>query len=112
MPIKFTHLGVEYEMTAEEIEAAYRYQERQNRLLDAKRHYLLFVYGIDPDELEQLDLEYQEANFEEEYGFPVPEGYKMLDAFVDRYEDLFDCNVAENDTWRNAIEQELADCKQ
>lgn len=112
MSIVFEHNGVIYEMTADEIEAAYRYQERMHRLADAKRHFLEFAYGCDPDELDHADREYQEFSFEEEHGFPISEGLLMLDEFVDRYEDLIDCNVAENDTWRNAIQEELAECKQ
>lgn len=109
MVIVFEHNGVLYEMTADEIEAAYRYQERMNRLCDAKRQFLEFAYGCDPDELDHGDREYQEISFEEEHGFPISDGLLMLDAFVDRYEDLCDCNVAENDTWRNAIQEELAE---
>jgi hypothetical protein len=112
MSVVFDHLGVFYEMTAEEIEAAYRYQQRQYRLEDAERQFLLFVYGCDPGELNHGELEYQEFDFEERYGVSVSDGLAMLDAFVDRYEDLMDCNVAENDTWRNAIQEELADRKQ
>lgn len=111
MLIKFTHLGVEYEMTAEQIEAAYRYQKRQNRKQDAERQFLDFVYGDDPNNLELIDLQTQENYFLEEYGFSVEDGLKMLDAFVDRYEDLFDCNADENATWHDAIEQELGDTR-
>lgn len=111
MVVVFEHNGVLYEMTADEIEAAYRYQERMNRLCDAKRQFLEFAYGCDPDALEHGDREYQEISFEEEYGFPICDGLLMLNAFVDRYEDLFDCNVAENITWHDAIEQELGDAR-
>ena len=111
MIVVFEYNGVLYEMPEEQMEAAYRYLERQNRLLDAKCQFFEFAYGCDPDSLEPGDCVYQEISFEERYGFPISVGLMMLDKFVDRYEKQADCNVAENVTWQSAIEEVLEEAK-
>lgn len=42
--VRFTHHGKTYEMTEDQIEAAFRYQERQYRKEDAKYQLDEFVY--------------------------------------------------------------------
>lgn len=111
MPIKFSYLGVEYEMTPDQIEAAFRFQFRQYRLMDAKRQFLEFAYGCDPEALDRFGCDYQELCFEKEFGFSISVGMQMLDAFVERFEKLFDCNTAENATWRDAIEDVLGEAR-
>lgn len=67
--VHFEHDGVKYAMTEQEIEAAYRYQEHQYRLRDAKRHLNILVFGYD-DESDFNGPEHQEEKdrFFWEYG--------------------------------------------
>lgn len=91
-------------------EAVYRHIRKEYRKQDAKRH-LLGHFGLDedPDDEEAL------ARFREEVGVYLPEaitegsiGY-CLDDLAKMYEDAEDCNVPENDTWENVINQFLED---
>lgn len=79
-------LGKSWEMTPEQIIAAYRYQEHKFRIADAKN---------------QLD-----ANadwIEDEYGYSYDEIMDFADELVERFEDEFDCNVSENGAWADRI---------
>ena len=74
--------GKSWEMTPEQIEAAYRYKERQYRIEDAEN---------------QLDCN---ADWiEEKYGYSPDEIMDFADELAERVEDKFDCNVSENDAW-------------
>lgn len=74
--------GKSWEMTPEQIEAAYRYKEHQYRIEDAEN---------------QLD---GNADWiEEEYGYSIDEVMDFADELAERFEDKFDCNVSENDDW-------------
>lgn len=74
--------GKYWEMTPEQIEAAYRYKEHQYRIEDAEN---------------QLD---GNADWiEEEYGYSHDEIMDFADELAERFEDKFDCNVSENDDW-------------
>lgn len=86
----------------EEVEAIYRFREKQYRLQDAEH---LFY-----DCIENLS----EEEFEKKYGFSVEEAtnpesehYILLD-LVEMFEDHFDCNLAENDIWDTVISYYLA----
>lgn len=72
--------GKSWEMTPEQIEAAYRYKERQYRIDDA---------------LYQLELN---ADWiEEEYGYSYNEIIDFSEELAERFQDYFDCNESEND---------------
>lgn len=74
--------GKSWEMTPEQIEAAYRYKERQYRIDDA---------------LYQLELN---ADWiEEKYGYSYNEIIEFSEELAERFQDDFDCNVSENDAW-------------
>jgi len=105
--IRFEHDGKMYVMTADEIEAAYRYQERQYRLSDAERQFNLFALGADPDSLDDDELHDAISSFEKVNGIGYEEAMGLLEAFADRYEDNFDCNVDENTAWENAVREVL-----
>ena len=47
--VTFEFEGKVYQMTREEIEAAYRYREREYRQSDAEIALQYFVFGCDPD---------------------------------------------------------------
>lgn len=93
--------GTTIELTADEVEEAYREQLKNCRKQDAARH-LNDMFGDEPEE------------FAQEYGVKldalmVDDGF--LDVAVERFEDDFDCNISENMMWENAITNVLAEMK-
>ena len=100
---KFTYNGKVYDLSEDQIEAAYRYQLHQYRLADAERQFKNIVYGSDPDWLDEKECKQAENCFLNEYGIPVSEGLTMLEDFVQQFENDFDCNMDENSMWENAI---------
>lgn len=105
--VGFTHYGKYYQMTEEQIEAAYRFQERRYRLKDAERHLYQFI-AVDScvesrEELQIGDI----SDFEKHYEITLGDALDMLNEFVEHFEDGFDCNVAENSQWYYAIENVL-----
>lgn len=105
--VRFTHLGETYEMTEQEIEAAFRYQLRRYKEADAKYQIDQFIYGDDPGCLSSMARQIQEGYFKGRYGMEAAEVYKMIDKFIDRFEKTDSCNVDENTTWENAIHDVL-----
>lgn len=93
--------GTTIELTADEVEEAYREQLKNYRKQDAARH-LNDMFSDGPEE------------FAQEYGVKlddlmVNDGF--LDVAVERFEDDFDCNISENMMWENAITNVLAEMK-
>lgn len=107
--VRFTHLGETYEMTEQQIEAAFRYQTRQYMKEDAKSQIDQFIYGDDPANLSQIDREMQEEYFKGQYGMDATEAYKLIDKILDRYDKVESCDVDENTTWQNAIREVLTE---
>ena len=105
--IEFEYGGKLYAMTATEIEAAYRYKERQYRKEDALRQLNQFIFDEDDPESDGASVEEKKRWFECIYLITYEEACEMLDDFVDTFEDFTDCNVDENQTWHDAIEEVL-----
>ena len=80
--------GKSWEMTPEQIEAAYRYKERQYRIDDAYNQ-----------------LELNADWIEEKYGYSYNEIIEFSEELAERYHDNEDCNVSENDMWVSQIER-------
>lgn len=80
--------GKSWEMTPEQIEAAYRYKEHQYRIEDAKNQ-----------------LELNADWIEEQYGYTYDEILEFAEELAERYHDNEDCNVSENDMWVSQIER-------
>lgn len=80
--------GKSWEMTSEQILAAYRYQENQFRIADAKNQ-----------------LEFNADWIEEQYGYTYDEILEFAEELAERYHDNEDCNVSENDMWVSQIER-------
>ena len=78
--------GKSWEMTPEQIEAAYRYKEHQYRISDAKNQIEL-----------NIDL------IEEKYGCSYDEAIEYAEELVECFDENFDCNVPENEVWSNCI---------
>lgn len=93
MKVKSTTVNITYEMTEDQIEAAYRYQEAHYREMDAKRF-------ID-ERLEWLDGD--KNAFEKEYGVSYDDAIEDIDYLASRFMDEFDCNVPENETWDEVL---------
>lgn len=91
--------GKTIELTATEVEEAYREQLHNYRKQDAVKH-LGDMFGKEPE------------GFSQKYGIELNEIVKddgFLDVIVERFEDEFDCNIDENSQWENAIQIVLAE---
>ena len=102
--IDFKYAGKAYQMTREEIEAAYRYREREYRQSDAEVAIEYFAFGSeDPESM--TDAEYKQAvdSFEEQYGVKYNDLMKRAPEIVDLFFRKQDCNIAENQTWEDTI---------
>ena len=73
-------------MTPEQIEAAYRYKERQYRISDAENQ-----------------LELNADWIQDEYSYSPDEIIEFSEGLVERFQDNFDCNESEDDAWINLI---------
>ena len=93
------------ELTPEMEEQIYRKKLREYRLNDAERHLTFFIFGTEDPEDEDL------VEFEVENGFSfesmVTRGseHYICEKLVDKFEDAFDCNCAENDTWQSVVQE-------
>lgn len=115
--VTFEYEGKTYQMSQDEIEAAYRYQESQYRKADALTQLNYFVFGYDepyfgdnPDDAsggEAEDLAY----FEEQYGVSYSVAKEFVDGFEAEFYAIFDCNIPENELWHTAIENVLKEVK-
>lgn len=99
----FCYQGKQYEMTEDQIDAAYYYCSRLFRYDDARRQLDNFIYGCDPDVLGNDDRADAEANFMKKYNVASVDAYAKLDAIVSRYEADLNCNIDENTAWCEAI---------
>lgn len=95
--ITFEHNGAVYDMTEEQIEAAYRFREHQHRIEDAKRQ--IEYCGFGTDEPSEEHREY----FESRWGFDMEHALTLAEDVIDEFDRIFDCNVAENDLWDTAV---------
>lgn len=99
--ITFEHNGEVYNMTEEQIEAAYRYKEHWHRVQDAKRQIFYCGFGsYDPSEEDK-------RAFENRWGFDMDHALTLAEDVIDEFDRTFDCNVPENDLWDNAVEKVL-----
>ncbi len=102
--VTFEFGGKVYQMTREEIEAAYRYREKEYRQSDAEVAIEYFAFGSeDPESM--TDAEYKQAvdSFEEQYGVKYNDLMKRAPEIVGLFFQKQDCNIAENQTWEDTI---------
>ena len=85
---------------AQTIEKIYRKREHQYRVEDAKSQYLDYLFGDNIDYTDS-DVEFALSSIEKE------KGKNIWDIFVGEFEKKKDCNIADNDTWQNAIREVL-----
>lgn len=88
MKVKSTTTDVMYEMTEDQIEAAYRYQEHQYLIEDAKNQ-----------------LELNADWIEDRYGCSYDEIIGVAEKLAKRFEESYDCSIPENETWNAVIEE-------
>lgn len=102
--VTFEFEGKVYRMTPEEIEAAYRYREREYRQSDAEVAIEYFAFGSEGTE-SMTDAEYKQAvdSFEEQYGVKYNDLMKQAPEIADLFFQKQDCNIAENQTWEDTI---------
>lgn len=81
--------GKVWMMTPKQIEAAYRYREREYRKMDA--------LNMINERLEWVDGD--KDAFKREYGVSYDETVEDADYFVDEFLEKMDCNVSENEAW-------------
>lgn len=97
----FFYMGKRYEMTDDEIAAAYHFKEQQNLLEDAARQLLTFIFDDDPDNVSEIDQVQKICDFERTYGIRPEE--VNLRQIISKYEKLSGGNVPENIAWESAI---------
>lgn len=103
--MKITRNGVEYELTAEELYQAYREQQHNYKLDDAK-------YQLDDYSRYKFGANNADA-FAETFGFSLEEvcdktsAHYLLEKFVEAFNKCHDCGQAENDVWQECIREVL-----
>ena len=97
----FFYKGKRYEMTDEQIEAGYYFQNRKNLYEDAARQLLTFICDDDPENVSQVEMASAIQEFQRKYGLEVCE--VRLEQIVSLYERQRDCNIAESTVWQSAV---------
>ena len=77
--IKFEYQGKQYELTPQEINAAYFYRLNKDRLEDAKRHLEMRVFGDEIHTLNERVVEDAKAIFRVRYGIDYTQIQSKLD---------------------------------
>ena len=95
-------------LTEQEIERVFRYQDMEYMKEDARHHLLAYVnYDEEDEELK--------AEFKEEYGLDFDElinNEDVLETLAENFSEEQDCNVTENSTWDDVIDKYLAEAKE
>lgn len=90
-------MSIEDTLTNEQLEAAYRYQQRQYTIADAEAAIKAIIYATDDfDDLDEAELTEAENTFAEKMGFDFEYALSYADVVADRYLDNVDCNQAYN----------------
>ena len=106
---------VEITLSDDEMYEVYQAQQERFRLRDAQDHFDEFVFGADPEALDEARVEQEKQRFQERYGFsydeavdPKSEHYVLGEA-ARRFRNKYDCEIDENTQWKIAIEYLLED---
>lgn len=107
--VRFTHNGVDYAMTRDEVNAAYDFVKREFLEEDALRQLDYFIFGYSepfigeyPDlasDSEKEDLD----DFKRKFGISYEEAKNLKASFAAAFMNCSDCNIPENDLWHEAI---------
>lgn len=109
--MKIERNGVEIELTLQEVQQAYDIYLHDCKVLDAKSQYEDWIEYEGFEKNVEGDME----DFVRMYGFhpdaasdPGSEHY-LLEKFVSKFDEKFDCGRAENDIWHEAISDVMAE---
>lgn len=86
-------------------EYIYRKKQREYRLNDAERQLTYFFFGSEDPEDDELVAFEKENGFSFESMVSKSSEHYICNLLVDMFEDAFDCNCAENDTWQAIIRE-------
>lgn len=101
--------GVNCDLTPAEIEAVYRFREREYRMEDARRHLYHVIGTEDAEDLNDEELSNNLYVFCNTYDidsdiFINDDSLKSLvESIVEEFDKVFDCNIPENELWEIAI---------
>ena len=109
--MKIERNGVEIELTLQEVQQAYDIYLHDCKVLDAKSQYEDWIEYEGFEKNVEKDME----DFVHMYGFhpdaasdPGSEHY-LLEKFVSKFDEKFDCGRAENDIWHEAITEVMGE---
>ena len=103
--IRFEFLGESYEMTPDQIEAAYRYQRHQNLMQDAPYQLQTFVFGYSEVDFNNMNdrEKYLADEFKAVFGLSVQQASMLSDKIIDAFENNYNAGLNEDENWGNAI---------
>lgn len=99
--VTFEYNGKSYCMTRDELEAAYRFKEREYREEDAKHAIECYVFG--DDDISDDERAEEQRYFEKKYGVKYDDLFAGASEIVEIFFEKQDCNEGENTTWASAI---------
>ena len=97
--ILFQHEDKTYQMTKDEIYAAYRYQQRvfvKEDIEDTFRSCYIDIFS---------SREEAEKDFVENFGFSLSEAEQLMDQYIDCFFEDHDCRNSDSDQYQRAIEK-------
>lgn len=103
--------GVEIELTSQEIQQAYDIYLQDCKVMDAKSQYEDWIEYEGFEKQVEKDME----EFAHMYGFHPDAAsdsgseHYLLEKFVSKFDEKFDCGRAENDIWHEAIAEVMGD---
>lgn len=106
---------VEITLSDDEMYEVYQAQQERFRLRDAQDHFDEFVFGADPEALDEARVEQEKQRFQERYGFSYDEAddpkseHYVLEEAARRFRNKYDCEIDENTQWEAVIEYLLED---
>lgn len=107
--MKIERNGTEFELTEEELEAAYRERELEYRRMDCTVH-LAEYFGIDV-EADDVNATGDYKRFFKVFGCTFLDAVSLdskhcvFDLLIERFNDRFDANIDENGQWENVIDE-------
>ena len=104
---------VEIVLSDAEVYAIYEAQLKLFQVQDAKEHLDAFVFGTDPDALDEASVKEEKGKFQKRYGFSYDEAidpnspHFVLEEASRRFRGKYNCEIDENTQWEFVIENLL-----
>lgn len=105
--VEISYMGEKFTMTEPAIWAAYLYKRKEFQMADAGTALRNFI--IDTCMGEEEDIFDAVCLIEDRYNMTFKEMNALIPEMADRFDKDHDCNVSENDMWRNAVEKVLSE---